>query len=336
MKYKNRYFQFIRGILIYFVIFIHCIYENNNAYANICNIIIRNIINLGVPIFIFMAGYFTNKEKVLNNPKYYMLKRIKRLLIPLVIYSALYSFFSVIGNESSGTLYIYDFLKKFLTFSSAPQLYYIVVLLQITILTPLILKFIKNSKIKKILYLITPIYLLVQGILKIIFKIDIPHYQFYFFGWIIYYLIGLELSSNKHLSLKRSYIVLIITLAIEIVVNLIIYNLNNEVYSYVTSQLNIMNLLYVLAVIPLIICANENYKTNKFTKIIEKLGDMSFAIYFIHYFIIKILQKIFMINTMNFIFCYIILSILTLIVSSFIIKILEKITNDRWKKYLGL
>ena len=74
MKYQNRYFQFIRGILIYFVIFIHCMYENYNPYANIFNIIIRNIINLGVPIFIFMAGYFTNKEKVLNTPKEYIKK----------------------------------------------------------------------------------------------------------------------------------------------------------------------------------------------------------------------------------------------------------------------
>ena len=280
MKYRNRYFQFIRGILIYFVIFIHCMYENDNTYANMCNIVIRNIINLGVPIFIFMAGYFTNKEKVLNNPKEYIVKRIKRLLIPLVIYSVLYSFFIMIGNENSGHS-IYDFLKKFLTFSSAPQLYYIVVLLQITILTPLILKFIKNSKMKKILYLITPIYLLVYGILKIIFKIDIPHYQFYFFGWIIYYLIGLELSSNKHLSFKRNYIVIIIILAIEIVVNLIIYNLNNETYSYVTSQLNIMNLLYVLAVIPIIICANENYKSNKFTKIIVQFTLFIQELYFL-------------------------------------------------------
>ena len=335
MKYKNRYFQFIRGILIYFVIFIHCMYENDNVYANICNIIIRKLINLGVPIFIFMAGYFTNKERVLNNSKEYVIKRLKRLMIPLMIYSALYSLFSIIYNGKGGN-FTYNFLKKLLTFSSAPQLYYIIVLLQITILTPLILKLLKNNKIKKILYLITPIYLLVYGILKIMFKIDIPYYQFYFFGWIIYYIIGLELSDNKHFSFKRNNILLISTLVIEIVVNLIIYNFDSETYSYVTSQLNIMNLLYVLAVIPIIVGAKEKYRENKFTKIIEKIGDMSFAIYFIHYFIIKILQKIFMINTMNFILYYIVLSIFTLIISCFIIKMLEKITNERWKKYLGL
>lgn len=333
MKYQNRYFQFIRGILIYFVIFIHCMYENYNPYANIFNIIIRNIINLGVPIFIFMAGYFTNKEKVLNTPKEYIKKRIKRLLIPLVIYSALYSFFYVIDNEEN-EYFIYHFLKKFLTFSSAPQLYYIIVLLQITILTPLILKFIKNKKIKCILYLITPIYLIVLGILKIVFKIDIPHYQFYFFGWIIYYLIGLSLSSNKYFKFKK--IILIIVLAVEITINIVIYNLNNEMYYYVTSQLNIMNLLYVLSVIPLIIFASKKYRENKLTKIIEKVGDMSFAIYFIHYFIIKLLQKIVNVNTINFILYYIVLSTLTLVISCIIIKMLGKIKNDKLKKCLGL
>lgn len=93
---KDRYFQFIRGILIFLVILIHCMYQNDTIYSNYINIIIRSTINFCVAIFIFLSGYFTNKEKVSENPKKYIYNRFKRLIIPLFIFSLLYTFIEIL------------------------------------------------------------------------------------------------------------------------------------------------------------------------------------------------------------------------------------------------
>ena len=95
---KDKYFQFLRGILITLVILIHAMYENNNLYINCINIILRNVINFVVPMFIFISAYFAKKEKF--NQRTYMKNRIKKLLIPLIMWSAFYSVILFISNKN--------------------------------------------------------------------------------------------------------------------------------------------------------------------------------------------------------------------------------------------
>ena len=151
---KNRYFQFIRGILIFLVVLIHCMYENEIVKDNYINIVIRWCINFCVAEFIFLSGYFVNKEKVKENPKKYIVSRFKRLIIPLLMFSFIYTIIGVL----KGNWNIKESILRFITFKSEAHLYYVVVLFQLVIITPLILKLLENKKIKILLYAITPIY----------------------------------------------------------------------------------------------------------------------------------------------------------------------------------
>lgn len=58
---KNTYWQSVRGVCILAVVLIHSLqcYGFNNGI-----VIIRQIINFAVAIFVFMAGYFVNVDKV--------------------------------------------------------------------------------------------------------------------------------------------------------------------------------------------------------------------------------------------------------------------------------
>ena len=58
---KKIYWQSVRGICILAVVLIHSLqcYDFNNGI-----VIIRQIINFAVAIFVFMAGYFVNIDKV--------------------------------------------------------------------------------------------------------------------------------------------------------------------------------------------------------------------------------------------------------------------------------
>ncbi len=323
---KNRYFQFLRGILIICVVLIHTMFYNNLKYANYFNITLRCAINFCVSIFIFISAYFVNKEKVENEPIKYIIKRSTKLIIPLLIWNIIYGIYGYIRNNN-----VIQILKNAVKFSTAPQLYYIIVLIQLVILTPIIIKLMKNKNIKKCIYLITPIYLLIILICKIIFKMNIPFYQYYFFGWIIYYLIGLDKNNIK----KENIILTIVMLLLSIIGNNIIYYINSSNYSYACSQLNILNMMYVVCLIPVILNYDSKYKTTKVTKIFESIGDNSYGIYFIHIIFLNIISVIIKKLNMNFLIYYIITTCITLFVSYYFIKIFKKITNGKLDKYLG-
>lgn len=63
MKEKRKYWQSIRGICILAVVLIHslsgCDYSST---SNVEFVILRQVINFAVAIFVFMAGYFVNIE----------------------------------------------------------------------------------------------------------------------------------------------------------------------------------------------------------------------------------------------------------------------------------
>lgn len=76
MKEKDTYWQSIRGICILAVIMIHC--PTGQGYTpDIYNtwIVLRQIINFPVVLFIFLSGYFTNIDKIKENSKKYLIKR---------------------------------------------------------------------------------------------------------------------------------------------------------------------------------------------------------------------------------------------------------------------
>ena len=63
MKEKREYWQSIRGICILAVVLIHSLSGFDYSSArNVKFVILRQVINFAVAIFVFMAGYFVNIE----------------------------------------------------------------------------------------------------------------------------------------------------------------------------------------------------------------------------------------------------------------------------------
>lgn len=74
--YKSEYWQLVRGICILAVIMIHC--PSGIEYSVIgrnCWLILRQLINFPVAMFIFMAGYFLIIDKIRENICIYLLNR---------------------------------------------------------------------------------------------------------------------------------------------------------------------------------------------------------------------------------------------------------------------
>lgn len=311
---KNSYIQTIRGFLILFVIIIHSITTSNNDIENIFLITIRTICNIAVPIFIVLAGYFFNEQKYRENKKF-MHEKILRLLIPLIIYNIIYFILSMKFN-----------IANLLFFNTAAHLYYIVVIIQLILLTPLIIKY---NSLKNLFLLITPIYLLVYRIIWMAKgQTIIPLHQYYFFAWSIYYVIGLIMKKKKLFNINKYQVLILFLLTISY--NVFIYYKFGIDYSL--SQMNIVNMLFSIVVALYLI---NNKKDNTKENIFSKIGDNSFGIYFIHLLVIIVLNKLLGNFNINPIIFTILKSFVTITLSYLGIKMFTKITKNKFNKFLG-
>lgn len=109
---KSNTIQLFRGIAIICVILIH------TCPNGMSTVIARPIVNIGVPIFLFLSGYLTKIENK-NWPTLFK-KRIVRVFIPYLIWTILYTI-------QSGDLKRLPY--NILTTGAASHLYYIILYL---------------------------------------------------------------------------------------------------------------------------------------------------------------------------------------------------------------
>lgn len=308
---KNIYWQNIRGICIIAVILIHCtdglsaVHSNIYSYDSMYYIIMRNIVNFPVPLFLFISGYFTNIDMAKTDLKTFYKKKLARLILPFIIWTTFYNAYNVITkilkHEPVKTMNI---IKSYFTGGATSHLYFIVLLLIFILVTPLLVKAL-NSKAKSILLcsmsgaLLTVIY-----ISNIVFLSD--KYDFLAkYILIVFYYFGLYCKNNDfHLTTKVNKKTVVGLFTFAFVFNivetyLLLYFKVNSQFSF--SQATIGGILYAFAIIALLLINKRD--VNKHS-ILSYIGDNSFGIYFIHLFWLSIIKNIFRIAniTLPFIF----------------------------------
>src|SRR5665647_636289 len=96
LKTREPYWQYIRGFCIICVILIHCktgqSYENSSTFSWNFDywLILRQLINIPVALFIFLSGYLANIQAPDARYIPYIKKRVLRLLIPFLTWSLFY------------------------------------------------------------------------------------------------------------------------------------------------------------------------------------------------------------------------------------------------------
>lgn len=301
---KVNYWQELRAICIFFVMMIHCTnplqLENQVQFqwSMFFWIVERNIVNCAVAVFIFMAGYFVKQSVVKQNTRKWLTKRCKRLLIPYSVWTLVYVFIKY--DYGAGIWHLpVRFLKSLVLGGAAPQLYYIVVLFQLTLLTPVLLKvWGSDRKILRMFFiLLTPLYLLALTVYGLLLHRTLPHYQVPFLGWLIYYLIGLFYSKQIGEIVKKQQKTILYVLAGGLLGCLGSYGLLFLDYplSGIISQLRITNMIYSILVICCVMQLSM-HQSQLMPKCFEidlmDIGDISYGIYFIHYIPILIVQNL--------------------------------------------
>lgn len=191
-------------------------------------------------------------------------------------------------------------IKILLGLYSGP-LYYILVLLQLIILLPFLIKVIEKRNIfSKSLYLITPFYLCLLYWYTIKFGKNPGTGLFYatlFPAWFIFYYLGvwLKIRGNKIIFNKKSSIIMIsLALLLSMVESDILVKMNSTMY---ISQIKLSSFLYSISLISLFLNFQNTY--SKRFKILEYLGENSYGIYFVHVFFIILFSKV--LNNINYV-----------------------------------
>ena len=325
---KNSFFQVGRGICICAVVMIHCPTASVNEAYFYPWFLTRSLINFPVSIFIFLAGYFSNEDKISQNVcEYYKLRGGVRLLIPFLVWSSFYSLLSVADDLFKGASIDWMFIiKRFLTGNSSTPLYYILVLLQLVLLTPLLFRLHQNKVAHFLLYLISPLHVLSIYFFNLRYGYQLPGYETLFTAWLLFYILGIDCRSGEFsivISRTRWWHVLI-GLLLSISESFLLVRLNGTVANFTFSQIRLGNYIYCIAIIMWLLRnkTNENIKCT----VLKHLGDYSFGIYFIHPFFLLCLGRVFQrfsLNEISWPVLFMLMFVLCLSISYASIRVIE-------------
>lgn len=336
MKEKREYWQSIREICILAVVLIHslCGFDYFTGY-NVEFVILRQIINFAVATFVFMAGYFVNTDAISAKEfsyKHWIINRGGRLCIPFMIWSLLYSGLSVLKVVHSGNeIKWLGFIYRFIVGKSATPFYYIVVLMQLTVITPWLVKIVQqNGIISRILWLVTPVYLGYLYTWNYIVGASPRLYETLFFAWFGFYYLGIQIRCGWKLKCNGYAVASTLLLSGVEAVGLRAAGLDIGFY---TSQITVGSFLYSVAVIGCFLKKSEISRRSY--RLLSKIGDCSYGIFYIHMAVLMIVDRI--IKCENWYAYWILRFVLTASVSYIIVYIGQMILKNHKKllRYIG-
>lgn len=355
-KQKLKELQVYSGIAIIFVVLIHssCSFLNSSSYLQhsyirwmfyyidnskstffsfptIYNFIDR-IIHIAVPMFIFIAGfkYAFNFDKNISY-KEYLSKKFKRIFKPFFIISLFFIFYyliiecikTIIAGKQINFIaisfkYFKAFLKIFIGINNVVPLWYIPMYLLVVLSYPIIVKYLKNDKLRMLLFcLLAAAWVLEDLFIPYVQKHQVPFCFIYYF---YLYELGIQFCKHdiKHLSKKAVFIAYAVLLLLSLFINNLSINIIfTEVFF---TPATVIAFYYISLLL-------------KESKILLSAGKYSFYIYLFHEPLIEhYISKVFIkIHLYNYYPVIIITTVLTILISAVFYKVLIR---TRFGKYM--
>lgn len=324
---KNSKIQIIRAILALFVILIHTLPNNEEL-----RIILRPVLNISVAGFIFLSGFLTKLDL---ETKVFYKKRILTVLVPYLIFSVLYSIPEIMHLNLLDSLKL--LAKNVITSEGKYHLYYLVVYIQLVLITPLLVKIVKqkNKILDVTILLIQPLFIacvylgiISNNILKIA-----PWYVIVFPAWLSYYYLGLVVG-NRVKSVKASGVLLLAAFVLSSIFQItetLIWKKGGAISDIYYTQLRITALVQNIP--GMLLLAKIAMSKKRITaRLLERVGDASFGIYLLHPAFIMVCDKILARTEATFVIAFVVA-----FVGSFAtVLILNKIIPRKVLKYTGL
>ena len=279
---RDPYWDAVRGILIILVIWIHASsgvqFQFSAAAWNFDYwVVARQLFNFPVAFFLFLAGYFVVQKHV--SPKW-IGSRAKRLLIPFFIWSFIYGIITLVATDSYTN--VVNFVANVALGQTSVHLYFILVLVQLTVLTPLFIKLLR-TKCAWVPFLITPLYITGMYVYALTVGELPPFYGTFFAGWSAFYIAGLWMQARPvKIPPLKGAIAVAGALFIVSVIEAYILISNGGPVGLAVSQLSISSIVYSFAIFGVALALKQQKKQITPPSWVVRLGTISYGVYFVH------------------------------------------------------
>lgn len=302
------------------VVAIHTI----SSFSSIGGVLFRNLLNCAVPIFLAMSAYLTNQKDSYKLDGY-LLRRIQRLYIPVLIWSTPFLILSLLNDGN----YFYSFINYALC--GFGIYYFIALLLQYTLFIKLMYWF--SEKISRLLLACAISVVSILLVSYILHFTEIQPALIIYAGlfplWMCFFVLGLYLKNKNLIPLGVSLTLSILFLALSVIETYFysqghsdLRGLGIKLSSFVFSFMVIQGLMYwIKSYTPVI-------KRSLLYSVFVLLGNISFGIYLIHIQVLIVLNKILDVQA-------VVLFVLTVLISSLIIMGCRYILPKKYFKILG-
>ncbi len=296
----------LRGIAILAVVLIHftgpAIRQLSlTSYAYDFYLILNRLAQFAVPCFIFISAFaltYRNKtRKGLPSWGQFYRQRINRILIPYFLWSCFYILYRLINHEGN-TIFLKKIIYWFVLGKSFYHLYFLILIIQLSLLLPLFLFFIPRQREKALLF-----FVLTWGIQLGIYWVNrlfvYAHFP-YPATILLWYLplVGLGLWLGWHIGDWQKLNLKVFWPLIPLVI-LSGYLYVQQSYSVFAGQkvntfyYQILWYVYVtgLSLLLLLFCRFLAYQNLRLTRFLTALGLSSFGIYLIHPLILELWHR---------------------------------------------
>jgi peptidoglycan/LPS O-acetylase OafA/YrhL len=337
---RLREIDILRAIAFIFVVVQHTL----GGYSNIEGIPYNSFIIMklmyimatpAVPIFLFISAvslFYAHSKKF--DWKSYYLKRVKYILVPYIIWSAINMI--ELGNEER----FKDFIMEVLGGNGGFHLWYMGTVIRIFLFFPIILWIVKKVHLLKVKFRIG-IFILLSAIYYLILKFQgaiSDNLGQIIFGapteiqqrlidisplfWYIYFLIGICFILNYEYIKRKVIKYKSVIFASHLL--LFLYSYLNEIG--MIDSIKFIYLCYmVISIIGFYLTAVKLAEKNIIYKIFKFIGDYSFGAYMAHIIVVNYISNeiIIELETRNYLFVGVLTLITTVIVTPLFMKIIS-------------
>lgn len=321
MKSKKRYMKqdnsiiLLRVFAMILILACHIVQEHSNEYIKMT----AQFLNVGVSIFILISGYLYGIKKINENYVQWIIKRAKRILIPLYIFMA---YLLIIYLIKGSNISIFNWIAYILNLQGlqiyvhgAEHLWYLTVIMICYLITPILDKN-KEKLNNESIGILMPILIFIQVLTTYFINTQMGIYLIYILLYIISYIVGNSVNisiSNKKLFLAFGTGIISITIRLIgkfLLDDTIIYNVIIVGY---TQAIIAFSIFYIFAYLGNKIKANS---------VIKYIDSISFEVYLVHY-----MYMVGPVRLMGLTNSFILNTIITIIASVITAILLKKISK---------
>jgi len=278
-----------RIIAIFAVVILHVaadflIVNSIGSYSWLMGNVFDSLVRWSVPVFVMMSGALLLDPTKKEDLKTFYIKRLSRILIPLLFWSAFFLFLSFIKGEIKGeSIGILDLVKRLVSGKPYTHMWFLFMIVFLYLFTPFFRKVISESSRHEIIFLILITFLIatINALAQSTIIGESKLFINWFLSFIPYFFLGYYIRFNN-IKFTKSTLVFILLISVTLTAYGFYFfavNSISPVGVYFYNYLSITVIPMSFSVMYLLKSWTKPIKSKMITK---KIASLTFGVYLIH------------------------------------------------------